>query len=332
LLEPGETVVSKEHSSALASIFRAAGVPGYQQGGLAGARGSLSDIQRASHQSGGWLGSLFSGIGDAGKIMLALMTGNSTAAVNAFSSLFHTPAAGELATMMLGIPRTIVSDAVHSVIHLFSSLGGVITGGRAGAIGGGVQRYAGTVAQVLRMLGQPAGDIGVVLSQMTTESGGNPLVVNKWDSNWAAGTPSVGLMQVIGPTFRAYAGPFAGLGPFEYGVSVNPLANIFAGINYAIHRYGAGWTSVLGHGHGYDQGGWLYPGEIALSKLTKPEAILSPSQWEAIYSAAQRGGDGDQYHMHFDGMSYKAFSAEVGHAMRVVDVHKGLSQRSGRRV
>jgi SLT domain-containing protein len=111
---------------------------------------------------------------------------------------------------------------------------------------------------------------------MATESGGNPAVVNKWDSNWLRGTPSVGLMQVIGPTFAAYAGRYRGVGPFEYGVSENPFANIYAGINYAIHRYGnPGWLSVLGHGHGYDQGGFLPPGvSLAVNNTGRPEQVI----------------------------------------------------------
>jgi hypothetical protein len=152
---------------------------------------------------------------------------------------------------------------------------GAITGALRG--GTGVQRWAPEVLQALRMLGQPSGDLGVVLAQMQTESGGNPVVVNKWDSNWAAGTPSVGLMQVIGPTFDAYAGPFRSVGPFEYGTSVNPLANIYAGLNYAIHRYGPAWTRVLGQGHGYDQGGWLPPGvTLAVNRTGVPERVLPP--------------------------------------------------------
>jgi hypothetical protein len=63
-------------------------------------------------------------------------------------------------------------------------------------------------------------------------------------------------MQVIAGTFDAYAGPYRNTGPFEYGVSTNPEANIYAGTNYAIHRYGnPGFLSVLGHGHGYAGGG-----------------------------------------------------------------------------
>nr|WP_250634884.1 transglycosylase SLT domain-containing protein [Bacillus subtilis] len=39
------------------------------------------------------------------------------------------------------------------------------------------------------------------------ESGGNPNVVNRWDSNWKAGHPSQGLMQFIPSTFNANKEP-----------------------------------------------------------------------------------------------------------------------------
>jgi len=321
LVERGETVVSKEHSSLLADVFRAVGVPGYQAGGVPVGRAAELGMPQIKGFDNpfGFLGKLFHGAVDGGKILLALMSGNATAAANAFADLFHTPAAGDLAKMMIGIPKTIVSDAVHFVIKTIGSLVSHVGGGS------GVQKYAGIVLQVLRMLGQPAGDLGVALAQMQTESGGDPLVVNKWDSNWAAGTPSVGLMQVIGPTFAANAGPFRGLGPYLYGVSVNPLANIYAGLHYAVGRYGAGWTSVLGHGHGYDDGGWWPNNTIGINTSGHPEYVLT-------HDDMKHGLGGPTYHLHFDGMSYRAFGAEVGHAMRVVDVHRGLSQRAGRRI
>ena len=139
-------------------------------------------------------------------------------------------------------------------------------------------------------------------------------------------------MQVIGPTFAAYAGPFRNVGPFMYGVSVNPFANIFAGVNYAIHRYGSAWTSVLGHGHGYDDGGWMYPGEWGLNRLTKPEPVLTPGQWNAIYKAASRGGDGaTEYHAHFDGLTGQSIEGHVRFAFKLMDMKQGALTRSGRR-
>ena len=157
-----------------------------------------------------------------------------------------------------------------------SAVFAALRAGPVGGVSGSVASWAPAVRQVLGMLGLPFGDAPTILSQMATESGGNPTIVNKWDSNWLAGHPSVGLMQVIAGTFGSYAGPYRNTGPFEYGVSVDPLANIYAGVNYAIHRYGnPGVLSVLGHGHGYDSGGWLPPGlSMAYNGTGRPERVL----------------------------------------------------------
>jgi hypothetical protein len=132
--------------------------------------------------------------------------------------------------------------------HLFGGGGGGTD--PSGKAPSGVQQWASTVMQVLNMFGRP--DLEqVILSQMATESGGNPNAQNNWDSNAAAGIPSQGLMQVIPPTFDAYAGPFRSLG------IRNPLANIYAAVAYALARYGSNIANVLGHGHGYASGGVL---------------------------------------------------------------------------
>jgi hypothetical protein len=82
------------------------------------------------------------------------------------------------------------------------------------------------------------------------ESGGRPNATNNWDSNAAAGTPSIGLMQTIGPTFNAYA--IKG-----HRNIYNPVDNIIAGLRYAISRYGedmvrrGGRHDASGHYIGY---------------------------------------------------------------------------------
>ncbi|MFL6115111.1 MAG: transglycosylase SLT domain-containing protein, partial [Catenulispora sp.] len=64
------------------------------------------------------------------------------------------------------------------------------------------------------------------------ESAGNPSATNGWDSNAAAGHPSIGLMQTIAPTFNAFA--LAG-----HTNIYNPVDNIIAGVRYAASRYGS---------------------------------------------------------------------------------------------
>jgi phage-related protein len=168
--------------------------------------------------------------------------------------------------------------------------GGNVTGG-----GKGVERWRGTVLKALGLVGQPASMAGITLRRMNQESGGDPNIVNRWDSNWKAGYPSVGLMQVIGPTFRAFAGQFKGTGPFSYGVSTNPLANIYASMRYALSTYG-GLSKAYGRPGGYAAGGTPRPGEWAWAGERGPELIRfgSPS---TVYShrdsmALAAGGSG----------------------------------------
>jgi len=166
--------------------------------------------------------------------------------------------------------------------------------------GSAVGRWAGTVKAVLAQLHQPANLVNAFLSLIGFESAGNPKAVNKSDINWQHGTPSVGLAQVIGPTFAANAGPYLHTGPFEYGVSENPKANVYAGMNYGIRNYGSisnipGIKSV-GQGGGYrpyDQGGWLNPGDtMAVNNTGHKEAVM-PQDVMANTIRQEMGGMAD---------------------------------------
>lgn len=77
------------------------------------------------------------------------------------------------------------------------------------------------------------GSYNGILRNVMRESSGNPLAINNWDSNAAAGIPSKGLLQVIDPTFRAYHVPGTSLDSYD------PVANITAACNYAAARYGS---------------------------------------------------------------------------------------------
>jgi phage-related protein len=112
-----------------------------------------------------------------------------------------------------------------------------LTGGGDG--GSGVARWRGVVQQALGQVHQSLSLVNTTLRRMNQESGGNPTAVNRTDINWQNGTPSVGLMQVIKGTFRAYAGKYRNTGPFMYGVSTDPMANIYASMRYALSRYGS---------------------------------------------------------------------------------------------
>ncbi|WP_438488674.1 transglycosylase SLT domain-containing protein [Streptomyces sp. S186] len=77
------------------------------------------------------------------------------------------------------------------------------------------------------------GSYNGIYRNLMRESSGNPMAINLWDSNAAAGIPSKGLLQVIDPTFRAYHVPGTSWNIYD------PVANITAACNYAAARYGS---------------------------------------------------------------------------------------------
>jgi SLT domain-containing protein len=162
-------------------------------------------------------------------------------------------------------------------LNALSSLGGSIFGVSSGSVSlkglpASVLKWANVAAQALQFAGAPLSWLPSLLSRMLRESGGNQFAINNWDITARNGDPSRGLMQVIGSTFSAYAGPFYRSGIYD------PLANIYAAIKYTIARYGsgpAGWNRP----GGYDDGGWLLPGWTAMFNGTNDrEAVFTKSQ------------------------------------------------------
>jgi len=198
-------------------------------------------------------------------------------------------AAGRLGDYIIDTVSAIFGGDKHA-----SSLGSTLGSAAISA------RWAPTVAIALGQLGIPAtsANIGGGLIIIGGESGGNPDAVNKTDVNWQHGTPSVGLMQVIGPTFKSWAGPYAKALPQLYGVSTNPIANIYAGLDYGVHRYHSianiPGVDAVTHGKpyvGYDSGGQLPPGVSAVYNGTgRPEPVLTAAQWEQLDALARGQG------------------------------------------
>lgn len=137
----------------------------------------------------------------------------------------------------------------------------------------GVTQWLPTVVRALKMEGQySAANVARTLFQMRTESGGNPRAINLWDKNAKNGTPSKGLMQVIDPTFKAYA---------REGFNKNiydPLSNVLASIRYATSRYGS--LAKAYRGVGYASG----VGEVKLP-TTSYEVSYTP-EGDARYSSS----------------------------------------------
>ncbi len=140
--------------------------------------------------------------------------------------------------------------------------------------GSGVQRWRPMVERALAMLGLSTSEamINKVLSQIQTESGGNPSVIGGND-----GLPdgnATGLMQVKPPTFNAYALP-------GHHNIMNGFDNILAGLNYAKATYGPS-LYFLGHGHGYDNGGWIDRFGLYPISENNPEVVINPKKSSAV--------------------------------------------------
>ncbi|AHH16399.1 transglycosylase SLT domain-containing protein [Nocardia nova SH22a] len=106
--------------------------------------------------------------------------------------------------------------------------------GTATTVGGSVGQWIQQAMKVLQDAGYDTGrmDPEAIAMIIQHESGGNPSATNNWDSNAAKGTPSIGLMQTIGPTFNSHALP-------GHTNIYDPVDNIVAGVRYAISRYGS---------------------------------------------------------------------------------------------
>lgn len=177
------------------------------------------------------------------------------------------------------------------------------------ASNGGVMRWRDTVIQALGIAGLPQDGayINAWLSQIQSESNGDPNVTQNGyvDVNTLSGDLAMGLVQVIGATFAAHRDPSL---PNN---RLDPLSNLVAGMRYAKARYGdRGMLGVIGHGHGYadggrvagnpawakafasppklyDAGGLLTQGvQLIDHRRSTPDYVLTDRQWKAMYSIA----------------------------------------------
>lgn len=112
-----------------------------------------------------------------------------------------------------------------------------------------VKRWANMVSAIMAEQGIPQKYLVGILAQLQQESWGDPNAIYLADSNCRRGTPSMGLMQVIAPTYLSYAKP--GLRSVKY--QMLPYANVWAALKYAKSRYGmskfAKWNK--GQNQGY---------------------------------------------------------------------------------
>ncbi|MES9779005.1 phage tail tape measure protein [Bacillus velezensis] len=154
---------------------------------------------------------------------------------------------------------------------------------------GGTAAVKKWVAEALKIKGLGSEFAGALEAIAMKESGGNPNVVNRWDSNWKAGHPSQGLMQFIPSTFNAHKEP-------GYGNIKNPVHQVLASINYLNSRYGGilnhpGLKSMAKGGRyiGYDKGGLItrdHTAEVHRGELILPLRKFRRKQAHKVLSQA----------------------------------------------
>ncbi|AZF89009.1 tail length tape-measure protein [Streptococcus phage CHPC642] len=171
-------------------------------------------------------------------------------------------------------------------------------GGEDHPQGTGVARWRDTVVKALEANGIEPNNFRVskILATIQRESNGDPNAQNNWDINAMKGTPSIGLMQTIGPTFNAYKHK-------GHDNIRNGYDNLLAAINYIKHRYGtsdAAFNRVAAYG--YANGGLVHKnGVYELAEGDMPEYVIPTDiakrgrAWQLLTEAVARfAGDAPQ--------------------------------------
>ncbi len=134
--------------------------------------------------------------------------------------------------------------------------------------------WAGVIRRALKKNGLPTTSayVNAWLKQITTESGGRANARQPGaDPDGDGSGPALGLLQTKRSTFNAYA--FPGHHDIFKGYD-----NALAAIAYAKARYGSNMLSVIGHGHGYANGGWADRPSIFGEIDGEPEIAINPAR------------------------------------------------------
>jgi phage-related protein len=305
MLSPGEGVLVPEAVRALGpgtvlalnSMYGGARVstPGHFSGG-----GLISDITGGA--SDVWntvTGAASKGL-DMAKLVAAVATGDTSGLNSALGKLIGTDAAGNFAKMMLGIPTTLVKDAIGAIGSVFGGGGNSpLPTGSSSAVGDLPANWQ-AIASFLAGNGFTRYAAAGVAGNIMAESGGNPEILEigggggggliQWTPyprSYITGDEQADLMTQLNAILSWGGGP----GLVNQATSASNAAQIYqdeyerpASLTASLPQRMASANAVykaMGWG-AYDEGGLAY-GVGALPKYTPlPERVLSPRQTEAF--------------------------------------------------
>ncbi|MET7772437.1 hypothetical protein [Nocardia sp. NPDC005366] len=170
------------------------------------------------------------------------------------------------------VPAAVLKQVSESAAQVIS--GQAVARTASVPAGEAVQRWRDLAIEALKREGFDPAQVEIMLSQIQSESGGNPDIAQQiTDINGTGEAAGVGLLQIIPGTFAAHRDPTL---PNDRR---DPFANMVASLRYYKSRYGLDLSEMWGKGHGYDQGGVWEPGTLGWNTSGKPEAVLTGEEF-----------------------------------------------------
>lgn len=204
--------------------------------------------------------------------------------------------------MVGGLPQAVfgkINDAMTAKLkELATQYSGPAVGG-----GDAVERWRPMVIEALKRNGFEPNQRNqdLMLSQIASESSGNPGVVQGVQDVNSGGNEAQGLLQIVPGTFAAHRDPSL---PDD---RTDPWANMNAALRYYRATYGDDLSTMWGQGHGYRSGGtipghgsgdivpiWAEPGEEMVRKTMaeKHRPLIKAINRDEVQAFADGGTTG----------------------------------------
>lgn len=288
-LEAGDAVMPAKQTAMLL------GLPQYK-GGFGDWLGKAADwIGDVSGDVGEWLADKIDQLEDALKDPLGVLVGLFKKSKNSAEAIWHD--IGE------GAGKYVPEQAVDWFKGILDGFKKKFDESGENPPGEGAKRWEPYVKKALAANGLPTSDAYVQawLRQIQSESGGNPKAVQGGyvDINTLTGDLAKGLLQTISATFNAHAFP-------GHKDIFNGYDNMLAAIHYAKARYGSDMLAVIGHGHGYANGGHVYNKQLAWIAEDGDEFVINnrkPNADSLLASAIKQRAE----------INPNSFSAKIAH-------------------